>query len=71
MVPVKTYEKETCVHKTTQENTNNILCNGYEVENDQQSEPDNKPIDRCKNTDCPRYKQVCLWNGIYHRRPVG
>ena len=43
---------------------------GYEVDDDKQPAPKNKPSAR-GNTDRSIYKEVLVWNGIDHRREVG
>ena len=54
-VAVDTNQSETPIHVMVREDTNALLVDGYEVNDDQQPSPENKPSDR-GNTDRPIYK---------------
>ena len=58
------------MHATTQEDINDLLADGYKVDDDRLPDPENSPINTGK-TDQPVYKYLCKWNGIDHRRTSG
>ena len=59
------------MHATAQEDINDLLVDGYEVDDDRHPSPKNKPSDRGKDTEQPIYKYEWAWHGIDHRRAAG
>ena len=62
-VAVESDACETPIHATTREDINDILADGYEVDDDILPAPDNIPINTGK-TDQLLYKEVWKWNDI-------
>ena len=58
---------ETPIHETTQEDINDLLASGHEVDNDRPPAPKKKPSP-AGYTERSVYKEGCKWSGIYHRR---
>ena len=56
------------MHVNIREDINDLLKDGYEVDDDQHPSPENKPSDRGQDTYKTRYKWVLSRNRIYLKR---
>ena len=69
-VAIRYDARKTPIHATNLEGINDLMVDGYEVDDDRLPATKNKPIP-IGNTDRPLYKEGQKWSGIDHRRVSG